>query len=113
MRVRWFVPEKKDCSVRLCIDYSELNKKIMPERMLVPRIQDVLENVGGHKYFSTLDTSKAYRQGFMHKNSQHYSAFTSPWGLYEWLRINSTPIFSTIYQPVFIRTERFDMHTVP
>ena len=23
----------------------------------------------------------------MHENSQHFTAFTSPWGLYEWLRI--------------------------
>ena len=49
---------KKDGSLRLCIDYRELNKKIMPDRMPIPRIEDVLENLGGHKYFSTLDMSK-------------------------------------------------------
>ena len=31
--------------------------------------------------------SKAYYQGFMQENSHHLTAFTSPWGLYEWLRI--------------------------
>ena len=31
----------------------------MPGRMPIPRIQDILENLGGHKYFSTLDKSKA------------------------------------------------------
>ena len=50
---------KKDGSMRLCIDYKELNKKIIPDRMPIPRIEDVLENLGGHKYFSTLDMSKA------------------------------------------------------
>ena len=59
----------------------------MPSRLPISRIQDVLENLGGHKYFSTLDMSKAYHQGFMHENSQHVTSFTSPWGLYEWLRI--------------------------
>ena len=59
----------------------------MPNRLPIPRIQDVLENLGGHKYFSTLDMSKAYHQGFMHENSQHLTSFTSFWGLYEWLRI--------------------------
>ena len=78
---------KKDGSLRLCIDYRELNKKIMLDRMPIPRIQVVLENLGGHKHFSTLDMSKAYHQGFMHKNSHYLTAFTSPWGLYEWLRI--------------------------
>ena len=52
--------------------------------MPIPRTQDVLENLGGHKY---LDMSKPYHQGFMHENSQHFTAFTSPWGLYEWLSI--------------------------
>ena len=78
---------KKDGSMRLCIDYRELNKKIMPDRMPIPRIQDVLENLDGDKYFSTLGMSKAYHQGFMHENSQHLTAFASPWGLYKWLRI--------------------------
>ena len=78
---------KKGGSMRLCIDYRELNKKIMLYKMSIPRIQNVLENLCGHKYFSTLDMSKAYHQGFMHENFQHLTAFTSPWGLYEWLRI--------------------------
>ena len=51
---------KKDSSMRLCIDYRGLNKKILPDRMPIPRIQDVLENLGTHKYFSTLNMSKAY-----------------------------------------------------
>ena len=78
---------KKDGSMRLCIDYMELNKIIIPDGMPIPRKQDILENLGEHKYFSTLDMSKAYHQGFMHENSQHLTAFTSPWILYEWLRI--------------------------
>ena len=69
---------KKDGSIRLYIDYTKLNKKIMPDSMPIPRIQGVLEILGGHKYFSTLDMSKAYHQGFMHENSQYHTAFTSP-----------------------------------
>ena len=34
-------------------------KKIMPGRMPIPRIQFFLENLGEHKYSSTLDMSKA------------------------------------------------------
>ena len=31
--------------------------------------------------------SNAYNQGFMDETSRHCTAFTSPWGLYEWLCI--------------------------
>ena len=34
-----------------------------------------------------LDQGKAYHQGFMDPDSQHLTAFITPWGLYEWLRI--------------------------
>ena len=33
---------KKDGSMQLCIDYRELNKKIILDRMPIPRTQDVL-----------------------------------------------------------------------
>ena len=78
---------KPDSSLRLCIDYMELNKKVAPDKMPLPQIQGVLENLGGQKYFTKLDMSKAYHQGFMNETSRHYTAFTTPWDLYEWLRI--------------------------
>ena len=69
--------------MRLCIDYRELNKKIHPDRMPIPRIQDILENFGCRKYFATLDMSKAYHQGYLEKDSRNLKAFTTPWALYE------------------------------
>ena len=55
--------------------------------MPIPRIDDILDNLGGQKYFSTLDLTKAYHQGFMKESARKYTAFSTPWGLYEWLRI--------------------------
>ena len=34
-----------------------------------------------------LDQGKAYYQGFMSKESRAATAFVTPWGLYEWVRI--------------------------
>ena len=78
---------KKDGSLRLCIDYRELNKKTYPERQPIPRIQDILNGLGGNKWFTVLDQGKAYHQGFMAEESRPLTAFVTPWGLYQWNRI--------------------------
>ena len=78
---------KKDQSLRLCVDYRALNKKTRPDRHPIPRIQETLDNLGGNSWFSVLDQGKAYHQGFMSAKSQPYTAFITPWGLYEWVRI--------------------------
>ena len=78
---------KKDGTLRLCIDYRELNRKTQPDRHPIPRVQDIMDNLGGNTLFSLLDQGKAYHQGFMTKDSRHLTAFVTPWGLYEWVRI--------------------------
>lgn len=78
---------KKDGSLRLCIDYRLLNKKTVPDRHPLPRIQDLTDTLGGNAWFSILDQGKAYHQGFIAEGSRHCTAFITPWGLYEWVRI--------------------------
>ena len=78
---------KKDGTLRLCIDYRLLNQKTIPDRHPLPRIQDLTDTLGGYSWFSILDQGKAYHQGFIAKDSRHATAFITPWGLYEWIRI--------------------------
>ncbi|RXN39630.1 Retrovirus-related Pol poly from transposon [Labeo rohita] len=78
---------KKDGTLRLCIDYRLLNQKTIPDRHPLPRIQDLTDSLGGYSWFSILDQNKAYHQGFIDKDSRNVTAFTTPWGLYEWVRI--------------------------
>ncbi len=78
---------KKDGTLRLCIDYRLLNQKTISDRHPLPRIQDLTDTLGGYSWFSILDQGKAYHQGFIAKDSQHLTAFITPWGLYEWVRI--------------------------
>ena len=78
---------KKDGSLRLCIDYRELNRRTIADRHPIPRVQETLDSLGGNTWFSVLDQGKAYHQGFISKESRAATAFITPWGLYEWVRI--------------------------
>lgn len=78
---------KKDGTLRLCVDYRELNRKTIPDRHPIPRIQETLDSLGGNAWFSVLDQGKAYHQGFVKSSNQPLTAFVTPWGLYEWVRI--------------------------
>ena len=92
------VVRKPDQTLRFCIDYRDLNRKIIPDRQPIPRIQEIIDSLGGQKWFSTLDMGKAYWQGFLKEEFRKVTAFSTPWGLYEWIRIpmgisNSPPVF--------------------
>ena len=78
---------KKDGSLRLCVDYRGLNSKTIKDRHPLPRIQETLDNLGGKQWFSVLDQGKAYHQGFISPSDRHLTAFITPWGLFEWVRI--------------------------
>lgn len=78
---------KKDGTLRVCIDYGHLNRKTIPDRHPLPRIQDLMNTLGGYRWFSILDQGKAYHQGYIAEGSRHLTAFITPWGLYEWVRI--------------------------
>lgn len=47
----------------------------------------MLDSLTGSSWFSVLDQGKAYHQGFLDEGSQPLTAFITPWGLYQWVRI--------------------------
>ena len=78
---------KKDGTLRLCVDYRQLNQKTVPDRHPLPRVQATLDSLGGNNWFSMLDQGKAYPRGYISPESRHKTAFITPWGLFEWVRI--------------------------
>ena len=98
---------KKDQTLRLCIDYRALNKKMIPDKQPIPRIAEIMDNLCGMKYFSTLDMVKAYHQGYVKEEFRKFTAFSTPWGLYEWIRIpmgisNAPPAFQRYINKILI-----------
>lgn len=59
---------KKDQSLRLCHDFMGLNKKTIPDRHPLLRIQDLLDNLGEFTWFSILDQGLPITKALCHRS---------------------------------------------
>jgi hypothetical protein len=78
---------KPDGSRRFCVDCRQLNKVTLLDPHPIPRIDDILDRLQGSKWFSTLDLKCGYWQVAMEPDSIAKTAFTTPDGHYEWLKL--------------------------
>ncbi|GFU16596.1 retrovirus-related Pol polyprotein from transposon 297 [Trichonephila clavipes] len=81
------VCKKKDGTMRLCIDYRKLNKKIVKDRYPLPIIEEVLDKLGNGKIFTTLDVKNAFFHVDVDEASRKYTAFVTETGQYEFLKV--------------------------
>ncbi|KAL6465795.1 hypothetical protein MHYP_G00259280 [Metynnis hypsauchen] len=78
---------KKDGSLRLCVDYRQLNSKTRRDSYPLPRIEESLDALSGARLFSTLDLASGYNQVPVAEKDKFKTAFCTPFGLFEFNRM--------------------------
>lgn len=74
---------KKDGTMRFCIDFRQVNTQSHFDAYPMPRLEDLIERLGGAQYITTLDLSKGYWQVPLAKEARPYTAFRTPQGLFQ------------------------------
>ena len=77
--------KKKDGSLRLCIDYRELNKVTTQNQYPLPRIDDLSNQLQGARVFSKIDLRPGYHQLKIWSEDIPKIAFKTRYGHYEFL----------------------------
>ena len=74
---------KADGSLRLCVDYRELNKRTIKNKYPLPRIDDMFDQLHGARIFSQLDLATGFHQLRVAEESVPLTAFRTPEHFYE------------------------------
>ncbi|KAH0672805.1 hypothetical protein KY290_025037 [Solanum tuberosum] len=98
--------KKKDGSLRMCIDYRQLNKVTVKNRYPLPRIDDLFDQLHGASHFSKIDLQSGYHQVKVRECDILKTTFRTRYGQYEFVVIsfgltNALALFMDLMNRVF------------
>ena len=89
--VDWCAPivpvRKPDKTIRLCVDYREINKVTPLDRHIIPTLPEILDRVGHATVLSKIDLTSGFHQILVEPQSRDHTTFLSPKGKFRFVRM--------------------------
>ena len=82
---------KKSGGIRITVNYQKLNNVAEISQIVIPRVDDVLDTLGGGPVFSVFDLFSGFTQLTTLPDTISLTAFCTPNGLYKWLHMPKAP----------------------
>ena len=76
------IPQRTIIGWWMCIEYRKLNKATKKDHFPLSFINEMLEWIAKHSFFSSLDGYSGYHQIPIHQDDQSKTTFTCPYGTY-------------------------------
>jgi hypothetical protein len=100
--------DKRDGTIRLCVDYRKLNEVTIKNKYPLPKIEDLFDQLNGAKVFSKIDLRTGYHQLKVQESDIPKTAFTTRYGLFEYTIMsfgltNAPAYFMNLMNKVFMK----------
>jgi hypothetical protein len=99
--------QKNDGSQRMFVDYRSLNDVTIKNKYMLPRIDDLFDQMRGARVFSKIDLRSGYHQMKIRPSDIPKTTFSTRYGLYEFIVMsfgltNASAYFMNLMNKVFM-----------